>query len=116
MVFGLCVCVCVFPNYHRSSVDFFFSDVSFSSFFFSVPCTTAIKNNSFICVKIDSASCTLCGVFYPENNIDLSGMSKEFTPFKWLSIFIPLQQPCKIYGCSVVVISYSYQCIYCVSA
>lgn len=67
-------------------------------------------------VKTDSASSAHCGVSYPENNIDLSGMSKEFTPFKRLSIFIPLQQPCKIYECSVVVIRYSYYCIYCVSA
>lgn len=53
-------------------------------------------------VKIDSASSAHCGVSYPENNIDLSGMSKEFTPFKRLSIFIPLQQPCKIYESSEV--------------
>lgn len=98
---------------------FFCSDIYFSFFsffFFSILYTTAIKNKSFMHVKIDSASSAHCGVSYPENNIDLSGMSKEFTPFKRLSIFIPLQQPCKIYESSEVVIRYSYHYIQCVSA
>lgn len=69
-----------------------------------------------MCVKMDSASSAYCGVSHPENNTDLSGMSKEFTPFKRLSIFIPLQQPCKIYECFVVVIRNSYHYIYCVFA